>query len=638
MILGQLLGVVATCYKFGAYELDSSRLELRYHDRLLKLERIPTQLLILLLEKKGQVVSRQEIIERLWGKDVFLDTDHGINTSVRKIRMALKEDVERPRFIQTVSGKGYRFVPDEVITNAKGTAAAATISVAADEVLTPANSERGPNRTSDSWVSRKWFWTAVALLLVAGATLAFNVAGLRDSVFAKNSIGPIHSVAVLPLANMSGDPSQDYYADGMTDELVTVLAQNHSLRVVSRSSAVQYKSTGRPSREIAHALGVDGILEGSVRRSGNRVHINLQLIYAPTDTHVWAESYDRDLSEAMSLPEEVSRTIAKEARVTPTVNPQRYVNPEAHDAYLMGRDYWFRGNDVAAKGYFEKAVYLQPDYAAGWAGMADAYTQGTASDMRSPGGFAEAWKDARKAVELDDSLPEGHNALATLYLFDRWDWPRAEEESRRAVELNPNYAHGHHIHCYALLVMNRDDEALQEQKRADEIDPFGRPWAMGRLYIYLRRYDAAISELRMRAEVQPEESDFHFFLAEAYWLKGMWKNSEQELEVANRLAGNPKLAVAEHQAFQRNGENGVEGFGVSEIKARARKQYVSSWDIAFQYAFLGDKEETLKYLEGAYREHSYELVFLQKQPVFDFLHSDERYRALVKKIGLPPIY
>jgi len=194
------------------------------------------------------------------------------------------------------------------------------------------------------------------------------------------------------------------------------------------------------------------------------------------------------------------------------------------------------------------------------------------------------------------------------------------------------------MHCYALLVMNRDDEALQEQKQADEIDPFGRPWAMGRMFIYLRRYDAAISELRRRAEVQPEESDFHFFLAEAYWLKGMWKDSERELEVGQRLAGNPKLAEAEHQAFERNGEKGVEEFEVNEIKTRARKQYVSSWDIAFHYALLADKEKTLKYLEAAYGEHLTDLVFLQKQPVFDLLHSDERYRALVRKMGLPPAF
>jgi len=630
--------VCTSTYKFGAYELDRSRFELRCHDRPLKLEHVPMKLLILLLEKKGQVVSRQEIIECLWGKDVFLDTEHGINTAVRKIRMALKEDVERPRFIQTVSGKGYRFVPDEVNTNTKEAAAPAKISVLADEASTPATVEGDPIGVNDGWGSRKWLWAAVALFFVAGATLAFNVAGLRDLVFAKNSIGPIHSVAVLPLVNISGDLSQDHYADGMTDDLITALAQNHSLRVTSRTSSIQYKAAVRPLREIAHALGVDGIVEGSIHRSVNRVHINLRLIYAPTDTQVWAASYDRDLSEAMSLPEEVSRAIAKATGVAPSVHPQRYIDPEAHDAYLMGRDYWFRGNDVRAKEYFEKAVYLQPDYAASWAGMADAYVQGSESDLRSPNGFAEAWKDARKAVELDDSVPEGHNSLALLHLFNGWDWPDAEEESRRAVELNPNYAHGHHIHCYALLVMNHDDEALQEQKRADEIDPFGRPWAMGRLYIYLRRYDLAISELRRRVELQPEESDFHFFLAQAYWLKGMWKESEQELEVGNRLAGNPRLAEAEHQAFERKGEKGVEELGVSEITARARKEYISPWYIALQYAFLGDKEETLKSLEAAYHEHFPELIFLQKQPAFDFLHSDERYRALVKKIGLPPAY
>jgi tetratricopeptide (TPR) repeat protein len=194
------------------------------------------------------------------------------------------------------------------------------------------------------------------------------------------------------------------------------------------------------------------------------------------------------------------------------------------------------------------------------------------------------------------------------------------------------------MHSYALLVMNRDDEALQEQKRADEIDPFERPWALGRTYIYLRRYDAAINDLRARVEVQPEGYNFHWFLSEAYWLKGMWKESEQELEISNRLAGNPKLAEAEHKTFERNGEKGLEQLGVNEITSRARKQYVSPWDIAFQYAFLGDKEKTLKFLEDAYQERSPDLVFLQKQPVFDFLHSDERYRTIVKKIGLPPAY
>ena len=274
----------APTHRFGDFELDPSSFELRRQDRPLKLERIPMELLILLLEKDGQVVSRQEIIERLWGKDVFIDTEHGINTAVRKIRTALREDVERPRFIQTVSGKGYRFLPGAVSTNANRDRAGANISIPANEVLTPASLEAGPNRTWEDLASRKWPWAAVALLAVAAALLALNVAGLRDRVFANNSIGPIRSIAVLPLANLSGDPSQDYYADGLTDELITALARNRSLRVVSRTSAMQYKDASQPLTKIAQALGVDGILEGSVNRGASHVHINLQLIYAPTDT------------------------------------------------------------------------------------------------------------------------------------------------------------------------------------------------------------------------------------------------------------------------------------------------------------------------------------------------------------------
>jgi TolB-like protein/DNA-binding winged helix-turn-helix (wHTH) protein len=630
--------LIPSLFEFGEFELDCARFELRRNGRALKLERIPMELLILLAEKEGRVVSRQEIVERLWGKDVFVDTEHGINTAIRKIRTALHEEAEKPRFVQTVQGKGYRFIAQA--NNGNGSEPEFTpvtdrITSALPEMVSPPDVPVPVPTGKPAW---RWgVMLATVLLLGAGIILLLNLSGLRDRFLARNQTSRIQSIAVLPLANLSGDPAQDYFADGMTDELITMLARNTSLRVVSRTSAMQYKGVQRPVRDIARELGVDGILEGSVERSGNRVHMTVQLIYAPTDTHIWAESYDRDNNEAFSLPTELSQTIAKQIKIaTSPVKPQRYINPEAHDAYLMGRYYWFRGNNSRAKEYFENAVHLQPDYAAAWDGIADAYGQAAGGDMPPQEAFPEAWKNARKAVELDDSLPEGHLSLAAFYLFDSWNWPRAEEESRHAIELNPNYAHAHHVHSYALLVMNRDDEALQEQKRADEIDPFERPWALGRLYIYLRQYDAAVNDLRARVEVQPQEDGVHFYLSEAYWLKGMWKESEEELETGNRVGGDPKLAEAEHQAFEKNGEKGAEEFGVSVIKARARKQYVSPCDIAFAYAFLGDKEETLKFLEAAYQERSPGLVFLQKQPVFDFLHSDERYRAIVKNIGLPP--
>lgn len=625
-------------YKFGDFELDSSRFELRRHDRPQKLERIPMELLILLLEKNGRVVSRQEIVERLWGKDVFLDTEHGINTAIRKIRTALREDAERSRFIQTVSGKGYRFVPEAVNTNANGAAAFPKISVPANEVLAPASMEARPIRTREASASGRWPWAAVALLAVVGA-LALNVPGLRARLFAKNGIGPIHSIAVLPLANLSGDPSQQYYADGLTDELITALARNRSLRVVSRTSAMQYKDASQPLTKIAQALGVDGILEGSVNRGPNHVHINLQLIFAPTDTHVWAQSYDRDLNHALSLPEELSETIAREAKVASApAQQQRYVNPQAHDAYLQGRYLWFAGNDKESRRYFEKAIQLQSDYAPGWSGLSMSILEsGVAGPAREVVDQAEA--AARKAVELDDSFAEVHHAMAAVYLFGKWDWYRADEESRRSLQLDPNFSEAHHLRSYILLAMNHPEEALQEQKRATEIDPFERPWALGRAYYRVRQYDAAIEEFRMRAQARSAALWVHSFLSRTYGFKGMEKEWVQELEEDTRINRGEKAAAEIRRTYDRGGRTAVLQLQLYDLKTRSRRAYVSPFDLAEAYAALGMKDETFEQLEDAYREREMDLVFLQGEPVLDFLHSDERYRALEKKIGfLTPAY
>jgi TolB-like protein/DNA-binding winged helix-turn-helix (wHTH) protein len=587
--------VLAPTHKFGDFELDPSGFELRRLDRPLKLERIPMELLILLLEKNGQVVSRREIIERLWGQDVFIDTEHGINTAVRKIRTALREDVERPRFIQTVSGKGYRFVPSAVSTNANGDRAAANVSVPAHEILTPASTQAGPNRTWEDLASRKWPWAAVALPAVAAALLALNVAGLRDRVFANNSIGPIHSIAVLPLANLSGDPSQDYYADGLTDELITALARNRSLRVVSRTSVRQYKDASQPLTKIAQALGVDGILEGSVNRGANQVHINLQLIYAPTDTHVWAQSYDRDLNTALSLPAELSETIAREAKVSSApAEQQRYVNPQAHDAYLEGRYLWINGNYGESRKDFERAIRLQPDYAPAWSGLSMgimAIGDGGAPVTREIVDQAEA--AARKAVELDDSLAEGHHAMAGMYLFGRWDWDRADAESRRSLELDPNFSEAHHLRSYILSAMNRPEEALEEQKRATEIDPFERPWALGRAYYKVRQYDAAIEEFRMRAQAASAAPWVHAFLSRTYGFKGMEKESEQELEEDTRINYGEKAAAEIRRTYEGGGRRAVLQLQLNDLKTRSRKEYVSPYELAEAYAALGMKDETL---------------------------------------------
>jgi len=402
---------------------------------------------------------------------------------------------------------------------------------------------------------------------------------------------------------------------------------------------MQYKGVNRPLRDIARELGVDGILEGSINRSADRVHINLQLIYAPTDTHVWAQSYDRDLNGALALPQEVSQIIATRAKIgAAPAKPQRYINPEAHDAYLHGRYLWFAANDFdQSKKYFEKAIQLQPDYAAAWDGLGDNYSAMVVSERVPPQeGFPKAEADVRKALELDDSLPEAHNSMAAIYFFDKWDWQRADAESRRAIELNPNYAEARYIHAYILLAMNRDADALEEQKRSTEIDPFERTEALGWMYNALRQYDAAINDFQLRVQAQPTNVFLYFGLSKAYWLKGMWKESEDELEKALSGSGNVKLADAYHVAFERGGEEAVERLGVEEAKSRVAKRHVCSYQLASAYAYAGEKEQALKYLESAYRERCPDIVFLTHDAIFDFVGSDPRYLDLVKKVGLIP--
>src|SRR5258706_230635 len=391
-------------------------------------------------------------------------------------------------------------------------------------------------------------------LLILLAAQDFNVGGVRDRIFPPRQRVPIRSIAVLPLVNLSGDPSQDYFADGMTDELITMLAKNRSLRVVSRTSTMQYKGVRRPLRDIARELGVDGILEGSLERSGNRVHMTAQLIHAPSDTHIWAESYDRDSSEAFSLPLELSRTIAKEVKVAVApASPLGNINPEAHDEYLRGRYLWYSMDNENSRKHFENAIQLQTDYAAAWSVVAAEFLASVVEGLAPPEpAMQKGGEAARKAVELDDAVAESHNSLAAFYLFGKWDWRNAEKESLRALELNPNLAEAHNLYSYVLVVAQRPDEAVRGEKRSMELDPFAEPWALGLAYLQMRQIDAAIGELQMRTKAQPNFVAF-FYLSEAYWLKGMWKESQQNLEESMRLTGPPEAVAAVHQTFEAGG-------------------------------------------------------------------------------------
>ncbi len=620
-------------YRFGDFELDPSRFELRRNQRVLKLERIPMELLILLVEKGGEVASRQEIVDRLWGKDVFVDTESGINTAIRKIRQALRDDPEQPRYVQTVTGKGYRFVgvdQSSRLTHAEA-APASVVAATGTEVAKVAEPEAAARHRP-----RAIYVVALAVCGLAAAGLAWN-GGLRDRILRSSRATQIHSIAVLPLANLSGDAAQDYFVDGLTDEMITALAKNRSLRVVSRTSAMQYKGVQRPVGDIARELGVDGILEGSVTRSGGRVHMTVQLIYAPTDTHVWAESYDRDVNQAFSLPEELSQTVAKEVKSATSLKPaQRPINPEAHDAYMRGRFLFFSDHPGDGRPYFEKAIQIQPDYAAAWSGLADT-TLGPAvmDEVPSQEVSAKVEAAARKGLELDDSLPAAHVTMAAWYLFFGWDLQRALAETDRAIELNPNYPDSYIVKGYALSGLNRNDEAILADKKLMELDPASNPTALAEAYMDARRFDEAIAEARYRIAARPTEPDLRYLISACYWFKGMWNESQQEYETALRLSGNPDEAAAAHAAFVRGGEKGVEIWGVQNIKNKAKKHYVAPLTIAGVYTFLGDKEQTLNYLEAAYRAHTPGLILINKEPVYDFIHADPRYQELLRKMNLP---
>jgi TolB-like protein/DNA-binding winged helix-turn-helix (wHTH) protein len=637
--------VPVTIFEFGDLRLDCSRFELWRAGRSLKLERKPMELLILLATREGDLVTRAEIAERLWGSEVFVDTEHGINTAVRKVRQALRDDPDQPRFVQTVMGRGYRFIgpiseaqlPPPAIQPEPAAPGASDVATA---IPTPqsSTSETGapthrPRLRSGLLIGA----SAVAVCCIMALTLRAHWSREHS---ARAAASNIQSIAVLPLDNLSGDPAQNYFADGMTDELTTMLAKNSTLHVTSRTSVMQYKGAHRPLREIAQALGVDGILEGSVEHADGKVHMTIQLIQASTDTHLWADSYERDANDVVTLPAEAAQAIAKRLNsAAPLPKSARYVSPEAHDAYLHGRYLWFSGQYDKSAEYFRKATELQPDYAEGWAGLADYYGGGTVGGQLDPRKTLPIMDAAaRKAVALDDSLPQAHLSLAATYWLHNWDLARADREVLRAIELDPKFAEAHHLRAKILGALNRHQEAIAEQKIATELDPFARPFALALSYALARQYDAAITDGLQRLESTPNDATLHGVLSWAYRCKGMHKEAVQMLGPYFLLQGDKSSAESVRQAFEQGGYKAVVRWEISDTERKSTKQYVSPVDLALHHAQLGQREKTLALLEEGYRQHSPYMLDIQNDPAYDFLHTDERYRSIIRKIGLPPAW
>jgi TolB-like protein/DNA-binding winged helix-turn-helix (wHTH) protein len=630
-------------YQFGDFRLDCSKFELCRKGRRLRLERKPLELLILLVTQHGHVVTRDEIARCLWEREVFVDVEHGINTAIRKIRQILGDSSDLPRFVQTVSGSGYRFIA--LVTAVEPEVTEPTQPSGAPVDLTPPSPEIPATLVIPSATEphhRLWVVTALGVcVLVAISILTLGPRPLSARFLDHDDHATIASLAVLPLQNLSGDPNEEYFADGMTDELTTMLAKDSTLRIVSRTSAMQFKYAHQPLPEIARALNVDAILEGSISRSSHQVHMTLQLVRGDTDSHLWAESYDRDTHDVAVLPDHAARAIA--ARLNSATPPRAnasYIKPEAHDAYLHGHYSWVVGRNEDAGRYYQRAVEIQPDYALGWTGLADYYA------MRALGGKVDplqalprAETAARRAIELDDSLPRAHATLGGMIFFNHSDGVQALKELTRATELDTQDGEDFHLRARILCALGRYDEAIAVQKQSTAINPFEHPGAMAEIYRCTRQFDAAITDGKMRLKDFPVAIDILKQLADSYHWKGMDKEAVEMLARQISAEGDPPLSATVRRAFETGGYPAVVRCQLAAVGKRARTGRVSAFELADLHARLREHDETLALFEqGVNQRDPLLLLLAQSDPAFDFLHADPHYRSLIRKMGLPPMY
>ncbi len=490
---------------------------------------------------------------------------------------------------------------------------------------------------------------AVGSLIVAGIVallLSLNPRGLRDRVLGGGGSHAIDSLAVLPLHNLSGDSEQDYFADGMTEALITSLAQISALRVISRTSVMQYKGTREPPRDIARALDVDVLVEGSVLRSGNRVRISAQLIDAETEQYIWASSYERDASDILMLQGEVAQAVAHEIRINLSSGERallagaRQVKPEAHEAYLKGRYHWNRktgeGFEKAVEN-FQQATAIDPGYARGYAGLADTYNMLVAHGILPPKeGYPKAKKAAVRALELDEALAEAHTSLASIMENYDWDWAGAEEQYQRAIDINPGYATAHEWYASFLRNMGRHEEAVEEIHRAVELDPLSLPIrsTFGGILIFGRRYDEAIEQYRKLRELDPRFDPYG--LGDAFLNKGMVDEAIAEFEGGPGASDrNPESLLGLGRSLAMAGRKAEGRKVLHELLEVAGRKYVSPYKIARVYVAVGDLDEAMRRLAEAYEERNPNMVWLRADPGLDPLRPNPRFQDLLRRMNFP---
>ena len=654
---------------FSVFEVDLRTGELRKQGLKVKLHGQPFQVLAMLLERPGELVSREEIREKLWPQDTFIDFEHSVNSSIKRLREALGDDAATPRFIETLPRHGYRFIaPVETLSRndipkENGEAETAFVSPPpASQTGRPA----GPGEAVETAAGLATKITAANTVATAGrlgvllrkhwmaATITgapivavtiligLNLLGIRDRLLPR-AVPKIESIAVLPLENLSHDPEQEYFADGMTEELITDLGKIGALRVISRTSVMRYKGTKKPLPEIARELNVDALVEGTVLRSGDRVRVTVNLLHARTDRHLWAETYERNTRDVISLQDEVAQSVAREIKIalSPAESSRlatvRKVKPEAYELYLKGRYHYFKWTPEdfrKAIDYFQKAIEADPGWAPPYAGLATSYgwlwIDGGVPAQEALPQFNAA---LNTALAIDDADPEVRYALAVSAFYYRWDWEEADREFQRALVLDPNLVEARFEYAWFLSSMGRHPEALIQAQSAVDRDPLSvsANLALGSVYSMAHQDDRAIAQLRHTAELDREDFRVHIFLASVYQAKQMYEDAIREFQIAMTLRGVPpeKLAGLE-RAYQQSGSEGYWKWQLSEAQ-----QKHAPFEIALNYVQLGNASQAVAWLGKAYQQHDWRMVQLYADRAWDPVRSDPRFQDLLRRMNFP---
>jgi TolB-like protein/DNA-binding winged helix-turn-helix (wHTH) protein/Tfp pilus assembly protein PilF len=619
--------------RFGPYTADLRSRELYKSGIRLKLRDQSFRILWLLLERPGEVVTREELRQKLWLEETFVDFDHGLNAAVERLRRCLNDSASAPVFIETLPRRGYRFI---------GKLDTATPELVAVIAQTPVEVPV----TAPPETYRTVLVVSTFVIVAAGLLLLLGIPWSR-ATRASGQNPHQTMLAVLPFENLSGDPNQEYFSDGLTEELITQLGalSPDQLAVIARTTSMAYKRTTKSAQQIASELGVDYVLESSIRRDGDQMRISVQLIRARDQVHVWAQSYDRGISNSIAVQEEVAKAVAEQIRIalSPAYSGSRRshpLDPQANEAYLRGRYFW---NQFTVEGYrkaidyFQQAIDRDPNFAEAYSGLSDSYYFLVVTDSMSPqDGESKALAAARQAVALGDGLAESHSALASV-MMGPYQWSTSEAEFKRAIELNPSYSSEHRLYAALLMALGRKKEAWEQINQAMRTDPLSLPnnAEVVRTLYYARDYDRALEQAKRGLQLNPDYYRIHFWMARVYAQKGMHDKAVEEAEKVVRAMPDTTLGLTELAYSLATDNRPTEARDIlRRLEEKSRHTFVPAYSLAVIHIALNEREDALRELHRAYEERDWALLVLGVEPRLDPLRSDSRFEELVREVGL----